>query len=175
MNVNTGTFCAVFCRESRRLLEKLAIGREGGSGRAREEGRERAELFQRPGRLSLHEVNAAGGRLDGNEWYASLGVTTVVGAAACLQAPTHSLVSSRRCWRHTRHFFWDLKASLTLCLVIFFLTERFSCVYVLSIFPAIVTAVANETGNSFADRWWKSEVRHKAAVQSQLTGKLSLS
>lgn len=88
----------------------------------REEWRERAELFQRPGRLSLHEVNAAGGRLDGNEWYASLGVTTVIGAAVCLQALTHSLVSSCRCWRHTRHFFWNLKASLTICFVIFFLT-----------------------------------------------------
>lgn len=173
MNVNTGTFCAVFCRESRRLLEKLAIGREGGSGRAREEGRERAELFQRPGRLSLHEVNAAGGRLDGKEWYASLGVTTVVGAAACLQAPTHSLVSSRRCWRHTRHFVSF--SNIMFGHFFFSRSERFSCVYVLSIFPAIVTAVANETGNSFADRWWKSEVRHKAAVQSQLTGKPSLS
>lgn len=114
-------------------------GREGAGGRAREQGRERAELFQRPGHLSLHEVNAAGGRLDGNEWYASLGVTTVIGAAVCLQAPTHSLVSSRRCWRHTRHSFWNLKASLTLCFVIFFFffsqSERFSCVYVLSIFP----------------------------------------
>lgn len=37
----------------------------GGSGRASEGGGEgeKAELFQRPGRLSLHEVNAAGGRL----------------------------------------------------------------------------------------------------------------
>lgn len=139
-------------------------GREGGSGRASEGGGGgRAELFQRPGRLSLHEVNAAGGRLDGNEWYASLGVTTVIGAAVCLQAPTHSLVSSRRCWRHTRHFFWNLKASLTLCLVIFFFlrSERFCLCVCFVHFPS--------------HRWWKSEVRHKAAVQSQLTGKLSLS
>lgn len=135
MNVNTGTFCAVFCRESRRLLEELAIGREGAGGRAREEGRERAEFFQRPGRLSLHEVNAAGGRLDGNEWYASLGVTTVIGAAVCLQALTHSLVSSRWCWRHTP-FFLELKSiynimfrhfSCSRCAFFGFMFCSFSC------------------------------------------------
>lgn len=122
-----GLFCAVFCRESRRLLEKLAIGREGGREGAGERGRRggrEQSFFKDPAacRYMRSTRPAAGGRLDGNEWYASLGVTTVVGAAACLQAPTHSLVSSRRCWRHTRHFFWNLKASLTLCLFIFFLT-----------------------------------------------------
>lgn len=117
-------------------------GREGGSGRASEGGGEggKAELFQRPGRLSLHEVNAAGGRLDGNEWYASLGVTTVIGAAVCLQAPTHSLVSSRRCWRHTRHFFLELKSFSNIMFGHFFFlrSERFFCVYISSIFPAIL-------------------------------------
>lgn len=80
MNVNTAAFCVVFLS---RELTHFGGNRLVGNERARWRDSEGAEPFQRPGRLSLHEVNAAGDRLDGNEWYVSLGVASVINAVLC--------------------------------------------------------------------------------------------